>query len=335
MPESVRRFDVAVVGATGLVGEALLGTLAEREFPVDHLYPLASDSSAEEALAYANRSRRIRRVEDFDFSRCQLVFFCAPAAVSAAHVERALAAGCRVIDLSAHSRLQAPLLIADLAQPVSADQPLLATPSAPALQLATVLAPLQQLAGLVRVNVTSLLAVSARGRRGVTELAGQTARLLNVQPVEHTAFPTQVAFNVLASFDAPGESGYTDEELQLGLEVARVLGAEGLPITASQLFVPVFHGHTQIVQLETREPLTLAAARQALTGAPGIRLLDDDEYLSPVDSSGEGDAIGVGRLAQNTAEPCRLSFCSVADNLRKGAAVNTVAVAENLIKSLP
>jgi aspartate-semialdehyde dehydrogenase len=335
MSEAARRFDVAVVGATGLVGEALLTALDERAFPVERLYPLAGDNSAEGALVFANRSRRIRRVADFDFGLCQLVFFCAPASVSATQVERALAAGCRVIDLSAYSRLRAPLLIADLDQPVGADQMLLATPSAPALQLATVLAPLQRLAGLVRVNVTTLLAVSARGRAGVTELAGQTARLLNMQPVEHVAFPAQIGFNLLAAFDAPGESGYTHEELQLGLEVSRVLDTEGLSISACQLFASVFHGHTQIVEIEFREPLSLAAARQALVAAPGLRLLDDDEQLSPVDSIGDGELICVGRLAQSAADPRRLSFCSVADNVRKGAAVNRVAVAENLIKSLP
>jgi aspartate-semialdehyde dehydrogenase len=336
MTESVRRFDVAVVGATGVVGEALLTVLEERGFPIGKLHVLASEGSADETLVFGNRPFLVRPVDGFDFGRCQLAFFCVPAAVAAAHVARAVAAGCRVIDLSAHSRFSAPLLAMDAgAGHFAADAPLYASPSAQALQLATVLAPLQRVAGLRQVAVTTLLAVSARGRAGINELAGQTARLLNVQAVEHKVFPAQIAFNTIPSFDAPGESGYTHEELQLGAEVRQLLGDEALVVAASQSYVPVFYGHTQIVQLEMREPLGVAAAQSALSAAPGIRWLEEGESLTPVDGLGGGEAVVVGRLCQLPGERHRLTLWSIADNVRKGAAVNSTLIAENLIKNLP
>lgn len=338
MMETQQRFDVAVVGATGAVGEALLTALAEREFPVGRVHALASDHSADDTVMFNERPLRVRAVAEFDFRNCALALFCAPAAVAAEHAPRAVAAGCRVVDVSRQFRGDAavPLVAADVnAQVLSGFQSgIVAAPGAPALQLANVLAPLQRAAGLSVVQVTTLLAVSALGRAGVRELAGQTARLLNVQSVEHRVFPAQIAFNVMPQFDAIQESGYTLEELEIAAEVKKLVADEHLVIDAKNLFAPVFYGHSQVIHLQTREPLSAAAARKLLKAAPGVEMLDrSGTHLSPVGDSVGEDAVLVGRIRQDLHSPLGLTLWTVADNVRKGAAVNTVQIAETLIKS--
>lgn len=331
-----QQWSVAVVGASGAVGAALLAVLEEREFPVAELYALGRADADDDTLVFANRSVRVKPLAGFDFSRCQLVFFCAPAAVAAEHVPRALAAGCRVIDLSRQFRSDpaVPLVVPEVnAASLPGDAGLIAAPGAPAAQLATALAPLQRAAGLLEVRVTTLLAVSDRGRAGIDELAGQTARLLNAQSFKRRVFPAQIAFNLFPSFDAPQESGYTLGEQQTAAEVKKLLADEQLVIDVTELFAPVFYGHSQVVRLRTREALTPAQARKLLRKAPGIELVDGkDDCLSPVGDSAGSDAVLIGRIAQMPEQPDWLTLWVVADNVRKSAAVNTVQIAEILLK---
>ena len=331
--------DVALVGVTGLVGEALLAELEQREFPVGKLHLLASESSDGEGRAFHNRSHLIGDAASFDFSRCQLAFFCTPAEVSRQLVPKALAAGCRVIDTSAAFRLQddVPLQVADLPL-VDANAALLALPAASVSQAAALLAPLAALAGLRRVAMTNLLPVSSLGRRAVNELAGQTARLLNAQSFDTAVFPVQIAFNTLpmfeaASFDAGEDCGYTHTELQLAAELKKVLSAAELDVTLSQFFTPVFYGQTQTLQVEFDTPLTLERVRAALSAASGIEWLQQEEVLAPVGGGLSGDTVVVGRIRQDDRDGRCWTLWSIADNVRKGAAVNSVQMAESLLKS--
>lgn len=330
-------FQVAVIGATGLVGEALLEALSDRGFPVAKLYALGRDGDDEASVLFADRPVAVTPLADFDFSRCQLAFFCAPAAVAKEHVPRALAAGCHVVDTSAQFRLarDVPLLVADLGGVVlaEADGPhLVASPSAAAVQIATLLRPLERVAGLRSVDATVLASVSALGRAGVDELAGQTARLLNAQSIKPQVFPAQIAFNALPAFDAAHASGCTQEEFQVAAEIRKLFSNEKLAVNISEVFVPVFYGHSQVIRIETREPLSAAAASRLLAAAPGVEVVKARKPFGPVGPASDGAHVRVGRVRQDPQSECVLTLWTVADNVRKGAAVNSVQIAETLLK---
>jgi aspartate-semialdehyde dehydrogenase len=332
-----QRFSVAVVGATGAVGEALLAVLEEREFPIDQLYALARTDSEERTVMFADRPVLLSALDDFDFSQCQLVFFCAPAAVAKKYATKAKKAGCHVIDISSQFRLdaQVPLLVPDIQAhklEAVAGARLLASPSAQALQLASILSPLAQSVGIKSVDVTVLTAVSALGRAGVNELAGQTARLLNAQSIQAQVFPSQIAFNVLPAFDAVGESGYTLEELNIAAETKKLLADERIAISVSQVFVPVFYCHSQVIRVETAAPLSTAAAGKLLAAATGIEMSKSKKPYSPIDAGTDSHAIKIGRIRQSVDSDRVLTLWTVADNIRKGAAVNSVQIAETLLK---
>jgi aspartate-semialdehyde dehydrogenase len=325
-----------VAGATGLVGEALLEILAERNFPVEKLYALGRGDDSEASVLFAERPVHMTPLAEFDFSQCRLAFFCVPAEVAREHVPRAIAAGCHVIDTSAQFRLQAdvPLVAADIegAALAGSGPHLVASPGAAALQVATLLRPLAEAAGLAAVDVTVMAAVSALGRAGVDELAGQTARLLNAQSIKPKVFPIQIAFNTVPAFDAVEEGGFTGEELRTAAEIKKLLGKEGLAVNISQVFLPVFYGHGLMIRVETREPLAAAAAQRLLAAAPGIVPLKGRKPAGPVDLGGEAPSIRVARIRQASDSDRVLTLWSIADNVRKGAAVNSVQIAETLLK---
>lgn len=322
---------VAVVGATGLVGEALLAVLAEREFPVSKLFALASgkrkpnEDEDDATVLFADRPSLLLPLDDFDFSQCRIAFFCTPAPVSAVHVRRAVASGCLAIDVSSQFRLDAdvPLIAADAnADTLTSATMVIASPSAEAVQLASVLAPIQAAAGLKRVDVTNILAVSDRGRAGIGELAGQTARLLNAQGIDPKTFPAQIAFNSMAQ----------KPESQLGQELRKILGNSALVVDSSGHYVPVFYGHTQVVRLETERPISVDAVRKLLRAAPGIELRVKDKCLTPVGEGAGGDQVLVAEIREMEGVANGLLLWTLADNIRKGAAVNSVQIAEALLK---
>lgn len=334
-PTNEQRFPIAVAGPTGLVGEALLEALAERGFPVEKLYALGRGDDEEATVLFAERPVQLTALEDFDFSRCRLAFFCVPADVAKRHVPRAIAAGCHVIDASAQFRLQrgVPLVAADLGGSVAGTGPhLIAGPGAPALQIATLLRPLLDAVGLVSIDVTVMAAVSALGRAGVDELAGQTARLLNAQSIKSQIFPNQIAFNTVPAFDTADASGFTKAELQVAAEVRKLLGNEKLGVNISEVFVPVFYGHSLVIRVETDAPLDAAAAQRLLAAAPGVMVAKGKKPFGPIDIGGAEPAIRIGRIRQAPESERVLTLWSVADNVRKGAAVNSVQIAETLLK---
>ncbi|HET8710621.1 MAG TPA: aspartate-semialdehyde dehydrogenase [Spongiibacteraceae bacterium] len=332
-----KKIAVAVVGATGAVGEALLSVLVERNFPVGKLYALARGKSTDDAVMFNERPVLVEAVDGFDFALCQLVFFCAPKSVAKKYAPRAVKAGCWVIDVSSQFRLDddVPLVVpeinADLLGALTGPQ-IIASPAAPVIQACAALFPLRQKFGLLRADITTLLAVSALGKSGVSELAGQTARLLNVQAIEQKAFPSQIAFNLLPAFDASADSGYTLDELNTAKEVKKLLREEHIQVVASQAFAPVFYGHTQTLRLEATTGMTIQRARESLSAA-GLEFGEVGELLSSVAIGTGSDAVFVSRCAQQMPGSRQLELWTVADNIRKGAALNTVAIAETLLKS--
>ncbi|MDY7561295.1 aspartate-semialdehyde dehydrogenase [Pseudomonas sp. CCC3.2] len=328
--------DIAVIGATGTVGETLVQILEERDFPVANLHLLASVESAGHSVPYRGKNVRVREVDEFDFSKVQLVFFAAGPAITRSYAVRATAAGCTVIDLSGGLPVeQAPnvvpeinaVLLDALKKPYQVSSP---SPSATALAVA--LAPLRDLLDVVRINVTACLAVSSQGREGVAELARQTAELLNVRPMEPRFFDRQMAFNLLAQVGTPDAQGHSPLEKRLVAELRELLALPSLKISASCIQAPVFFGDSFSVSLQASGPVDLAAVNAALRVAPGIELVEAGDYPTAVGDAVGQDVVYIGRVRLGIDDPSELNLWITSDNVRKGAALNAVQVAELLIK---
>ncbi|MGE8409794.1 MAG: aspartate-semialdehyde dehydrogenase [Pseudomonas sp.] len=328
--------DIAVIGATGTVGETLVQILEERDFPVGTLHLLASNESAGSAVSFRGKNLRSRDVDDFDFGKVRLAFFAAGPAVTLSFAPRAKAAGCTVIDLSgALPADQAPAVVPE-ANPQVLDTLVspaqVHSPSAAAVALAVVLAPLKNLLTLEQVSVTACLAISAQGREAVSELARQTAELLNARPLEPRFFDRQVAFNVLAQVGASDEQGHGVLERRLVRELRELLGLPLLRISAACVQVPVFFGDSYTVTLNTAEAVDLVAVNAALEAAEGIELVDAGDYPTPVGDAVGQDVVYVGRVRSGIDDTRQLNLWLTTDNVRKGAALNAVQLAELLIK---
>jgi aspartate-semialdehyde dehydrogenase len=332
--------DVAVVGATGAVGEAMIAILAERNFPVGNLFPLASQRSAGSRVEFKGRYETVGVLEDFDFSKAQLSLFSAGAGVSAVHAPRAAAAGCVVIDNSSQFRYDddIPLVVPEVNARAIADystRNIIANPNCSTIQMVVALKPIYDAVGIERINVATYQAVSGTGRDAVEELAGQTAALLNGKPVECDVYPKQIAFNALPHIDVFMDNGYTKEEMKIVWETRKIMGDDSIKVNATCVRVPVFYGHSEAVHLETRDKLGAEDARRLLADAPGVVVLDEpgtERYPTSVTESAGRDPVFVGRIREDISHPRGLDLWVVSDNVRKGAALNSVQIAEILVK---
>jgi aspartate-semialdehyde dehydrogenase len=331
-------FDIAVIGATGTVGETLVQVLEELDFPVGALHLLASSESAGHSVPFRGKNVRVREVDEFDFSKVQLAFFAAGPAVTLSFAPRATAAGCGVIDLSgALPADQAPQVVPEANPQVlkTLKKPLqLSSPSPSATALAVVLAPLRGLLDIQRVSVTANLAVSAQGREAVSELARQTAELLNVRPLEPKFFDRQMAFNLLAQVGTPDAQGHTSLEKRLVHELRAVLDMPLLKISVTCVQAPVFFGDSLSVSLQLGAAVNLDAVNQALEAAPGVELVEAGDYPTAVGDAVGQDVVYVGRVRAGVDDPAELNLWLASDNVRKGAALNAVQLAQLLIKDL-
>lgn len=331
-------FDIAVVGATGTVGETIVQILEERSFPVTNLHLLASSESAGHSVPFRGKNVRVREVDDFDFSKVQLVFFAAGPAVTLSFAAKASAAGCAVIDLSgALPAAQAPQVVPEANAQVLAGlkKPLqISSPSPSATALAVALAPLRSLLDIQRVNVTACLAVSAQGREAVSELARQTTALLNLHPLETSFFDRQIAFNLLAQVGKPDAQGHVPLEKRLVCELREVLGMPALKVSVTCIQAPVFFGDSFSVSVQLAGPVDLDAVNVALEAAEGIELVEAGDYPTAVGDAVGQDVVYVGRVRHAVDDTSELNFWMTSDNVRKGAALNAVQLAELLIKDL-
>lgn len=338
-------FDIAVVGADTLVGEAVLDLLAQRGFPVGRAYALSAGSGmAEDAteVAFGKRSLPVQDVAGFDFTRVKLAFFAARAEVAACYVPQAVAAGCVVVDDSTYFRQDddVPLVVASVnlhAIGHYRQRSIVASPGSNVTQLLSALFPLHRVATLTRINIATYQAVSGSGREGIDELAQQTAQLLNGRPVKSSVYSGQIAFNVLPAIDILQDNGYTLEEMKLVWETRKVLETPTLAVNATTVRVPVFFGHSQVVNIETQHKLTARQAIEILANTPGVKVVDeegDTDLPTPVTSAVQSEAVYVGRIRDDLSHPRGLNLWVVADNVRTGAALNSVQIAESLIGSL-
>ncbi|WP_250633319.1 aspartate-semialdehyde dehydrogenase [Pinirhizobacter soli] len=332
-------YNVAIVGATGAVGETLLSVLAERDFPVGELIPLASERTAGSKVDFAGKQVVVKNLADFDFSGVDIAFFSAGGSVSREHAPRAAAAGAVVIDNTSEFRYQddIPLVVSEVNPHAIAQyetRGIIANPNCSTMQMLVALAPIHRAVGIERINVATYQSVSGAGRSGADELARQTAALLNFQEVEPAKFSKQIAFNVIPHIDDFQPNGYTKEEMKIVWETRKILEDESIRVNATAVRVPVFYGHSEAVHLETRDPIDADTARSLLEAAPGVVVIDERKaggYPTPVSDAAGKDGVFIGRIRQDISHENGLNLWIVSDNIRKGAALNAVQIAEILI----
>jgi len=329
--------NVAVVGATGAVGEAMLGILEQRQFPINNIYPLASSRSAGNSVVFNSRSLEVGRLDEFDFSTVDLGLFSAGGSVSAEYAPKAMAAGCIVVDNTSYFRNdpEIPLIVPEVnLHALDQHQGIIANPNCSTIQMVVALKPIYDAVGIRRINVATYQAVSGAGRRAIEELAGQTAALLNGKKPTIDVMPKQIAFNVIPEIDSFQDNGYTREEMKIVWETRKIFEDETLMINPTTVRVPVFYGHSEAVHLETRDAVTAAEVRQLLSVAPGVTVIDDHTpggYPTAVTEAAKQDGVFVGRIRKDISCDRGINLWIVSDNVRKGAALNSIQISEALL----
>ncbi len=333
-----KQYDVCILGATGAVGEAMLSILEERKFPVRNLYPLASSRSAGSEVTFNGKEFTVLDVDNFDFSQAQIGLFSAGASVSEKYAPIAAAAGCVVIDNTSHFRYDddIPLVVPEVNPHAIAQyktRGIIANPNCSTIQMLVALQPIKDAVGISRINVATYQAVSGTGKEAIDELAGQTRALFNSQDPIVEVYPKRIAFNVLPHIDVFMENGYTKEEMKMVWETQKIMEDDSISVNPTAVRVPVFYGHSEALHIETLKKITAAEARALLSKAPGVVVMDtpeSDGYPTAVDAAGT-DATYVGRVREDISHPLGLDLWVVSDNVRKGAALNSVQIAEILV----
>lgn len=340
MSDPTTLYNVAIVGATGAVGETLIELLEERKFPVGKLYLLASARSAGSTKTFKGKTIRVQDLAEFDFSQVQIGFFSAGGSISAEFAPKAAAAGCVVIDNTSEFRYDddKPLVVPEVNPQAIADYTktnIIANPNCSTIQMLVALKPIHDAVGIERVNVCTYQAVSGSGKPAMEELASQTAALLNAKKIETNIYPKQIAFNALPQIDVFMENGYTKEEMKMVWETKKIMGDDTIEVNPTAVRIPVFFGHSEACHIETREKITAEAATELLKGFPGVEVIDerqDGGYPTAVTEAAGTDAVYVGRIREDLSHPRGLNLWIVSDNVRKGAATNSVQIAECLIR---
>ncbi|MEL0314143.1 MAG: aspartate-semialdehyde dehydrogenase [Halieaceae bacterium] len=335
------KIDIALVGATGAVGEAMIDILEQRDFPVGTLYPLASARSAGKTIRFRGKSVTVQDLAEFDFAKVQIGLFSAGGDISATYAPVAAAAGCVVVDNTSHFRRDEdiPLIVPEVNPHAVAGyttRNIIANPNCSTIQMLVALKPIYDAVGISRINVATYQAVSGTGKEGIEELATQTAKLLNGQAIECNVYPKQIAFNLLPHIDTFQDNGYTREEMKMVWETRKIFEDESIEINPTCVRVPVFYGHSEAVHIETGSKLTAEDARQLLSAAPGVTVIDeqrDGGYSTPVGDAAGTDPVFVSRIREDISHPLGLNLWVVSDNVRKGAALNSVQIAELLAQS--
>jgi len=333
--------NVAVVGATGLVGETMIRVLEERNFPVATLYPLASNRSLGRSVEFRGRRYPVEDLAEFDFARAQLVLSSPGAEVSREFAPRAAAAGAVVIDNTSEFRYLAdvPLVVPEVNPHAIAqyrNRGIIANPNCSTIQMVVALKPLHDAAGIERINVATYQSVSGAGKEAIEELASQSAALLSGRDAaEPRVMPKQIAFNCVPQIDRFEENGYTREEMKMVWETQKIMEDPAIRVNATAVRVPVFYGHSEAVHVQTRRKLRGEEARQLLQNAPGVTVLDERRpggYPTAATEAANRDTVYVGRIREDMSCERGLDLWIVADNVRKGAATNSVQIAEILVR---
>lgn len=335
-----KTYNVAIVGATGAVGETMLEILAERNFPVGEVYALASANSAGKRVEFNGGTLVVQDLAKFDFSKVQIGLFSPGASVSEIYAPIAAAAGCVVIDNTSQFRYvdDIPLVVPEVNPEAIADYKnhgIIANPNCSTIQMLVALKPIHDAVGITRINVATYQAVSGTGKEAIEELGQQTMGIFNSKKVEPKVYPHQIAFNVLPQIDVFMENGYTKEEMKMVWETQKIMGDKNILVNATAVRVPVFYGHSEAVHIETRDKITADEVRKLLENAPGVTVIDEREnggYATAVTHSTGQDATFVSRIREDISHPRGIDLWVVSDNIRKGAALNSIQIAEVLIR---
>ena len=334
-----RAFDVAVLGATGLVGQHMIEILEQRKFPVNKLYPLASARSAGGDVSFKGEDITVLDADTFDWSQVQLGFFSAGGSVSAKYAPMAAEAGCVVIDNTSNFRYEPdiPLVVPEVNESALAEfrnRNIIANPNCSTIQMMVALKPIQDAVGIARINVSTYQSVSGAGKSAIDELAKQTADLMNGRKVTTEAFSRQIAFNAIPQIDVFMDNDYTKEEMKMVWETQKIMGDESILVNATAVRVPVFYGHGEAIHLETVNPISAEEVKALLSQAPGVVLIDDrEEFPTQVGNASGKDDVFVGRVRDDITHTHGINLWVVSDNVRKGAATNSVQIAESLINN--
>ncbi|ORE86022.1 Aspartate-semialdehyde dehydrogenase [Oceanococcus atlanticus] len=336
----MQKYDVAVLGATGAVGKTMLEVLAQREFPINNIYALSSERSAGTTVEFGRRELIAQNVDDFDWSQVQIGLFSAGGSVSEKWAPVAAEHGVVVIDNTSQFRYddEIPLVVPE----VNADalygfrkRNIIANPNCSTIQMLVALKPIYDAVGIERINVATYQAVSGSGAQAMEELAKQTAALLNFKEAKAEVYPKQIAFNVLPHIDVFQDNGYTKEEMKMVWETRKIFGDANIQVNPTAVRVPVFYGHSEAIHIETREKISAEQARELLAKAPGVVVMDERAnggYPTAVTDAAGKDDVFVGRIREDISHPRGLNLWVVSDNVRKGAATNSVQIAETLVR---
>lgn len=333
------RYNIAVVGATGMVGKEIVSILEERDFPVGELKLLASERSAGSFVEYKGKNYRVELLTEDSFDGTDIGLFSPGASVSSEFAPAAVKAGAVVIDNTSCFRMdpEVPLVVPEVNPEFIADftkKGIIANPNCSTIQMVVALKPIYDEVGIKRVVVSTYQAVSGSGKDAIDELHNQMLSILNQQPLKCEVYPYQIACNCLPHIDSFADDGYTKEEIKMINETKKILGDDSIAVTATTVRVPVFFGHSESVNIETEEKITVPAVKSLLENSPGVLLVDNPaafQYPLAIEAAGN-DEVMVGRIREDGSIENGLNMWIVADNLRKGAALNAVQIAELLIK---
>lgn len=332
-------YSVAIVGATGLVGTTLLSLLEERKFPVDKLYLIASQQSVGKEMQFKGVNYHVHDLAEFDFTQSTIAFFCVGNQIASEYAPKAVAAGNIVIDKSYFYRTHAdvPLIVPEVNLHTLADfrkMNIIANPNCNTIPIAVGLKPIYDAVGIKRINIATYQSVSGTGKDAMAELTEQTKQWISNQPIQPKVYAQQIAFNVLPHCDDFQENGYTREEMKIVLEIQKIYDDKTLAINPTAVRVPVFCGHAASVHIETKDKITAVEAQALLAGAPSIKLISGKyPYPTPLIDAAGKDHVYIGRVREDISHEKGLNLWIVADNLRKGAALNAIQIAEHLIKN--
>lgn len=334
-----KKVNVAIIGATGMVGAAALSILEERKFPIDKLYLLASKRSTGEVREFNGKEYRLLDLENFDFSQTQICFFCASNAIAAEYVPKAAGMGNIIIDKSSYFRYhdEVPLIVPEVNDDALSEfrkKNIIASPNCSTIPIVMAIKPIYDAVGILRMNVATYQSVSGTGKDAVTELVEQTAQLLNGKPITTKIYPQQIAFNVLPHIDDFQENGYTKEEMKIVWETHKIFKDDSIAINPTAVRVPVFYGHSAAVHIETKDKISAEQAVSLLSNAPGMKVVTGKyPYPTPVHDAAGNDLVYVGRIREDISCKKGLNLWIVSDNIRKGAALNAIQIAERLLQN--
>jgi len=334
-----KKYAVAVLGATGLVGETMMRVLEQRDFPVGRFVPLASARSAGKTVTFRGEQHTVEALEGFDFKGIDIGLFSAGASVSAEAAPRAAAAGAVVIDNTSQFRYDddIPLVVPECNPDRIADyrnRGIIANPNCSTIQLVVALKPIHDAVGIERINVATYQAVSGAGRSAMNALTDGTRAWLSAGEVPAPGPEKPIAFNVVPKIDRLMDTGYTKEEMKMFWETRKILEDPSIMVNATCVRVPVYFGHSEAVHVETRTKITVPEVQKLLNSAPGVTVIDGvspGDYPTAATDAAHRDAVYVGRIREDMTHPRGLNLWVVADNVRKGAALNSVQIAEILV----